>query len=932
MKKVFNKLTKILLVISIMISQLAPSIMVFAEEGVSLKVSVSSDDTTYTDLSNNDNYTFDQSVAIPNYYYKLDGDGFTDTDKYLIKEVVDFYGDWDLETKVSTNSYLRYATGLELNNIISYSNLYDKINNKNGYYEFNISTYKLSDISIGGSTLDTKTQLELDALESQILALDMTNYTKVTSNNFTNTVTNLSSGFVLESIKDDSFIDLNSVEDIYQFDASLNNGFTMKFHYDVASMNDNDVYHINIYSNDVLINAINDSETNTLKLPQDLDVIELVNGIHTYKIQLFDSNDNLINNKTIQINVVNSLINNDLVSYYTLDDTMRNNYNLLIKKLCNYKLITDEEKLLLDDSIKEEMDKYAEELEKEHNDFLFNNNIFSPYNVVVDSFYEINNTKNNVLYGFDGIFNKAGINVPTNVLVGDLKNIVDSSYVVPHMINGTLFENKNVKAKVYDKDGNEVLDTDYIQTGMRLAINYFSIIQEYVLVVKGNIVSDDGMINTEDIREGINLGINASSLDNNYYKAADVNDDKSVDILDITEINYILNNNNGDDSFTLFTNNTVAPVISDSVLVSIESNKDSIRVGDNFEISLIVKGLVNNKINGIEGILNYDKNLIKCNSIDVYKDWFGNINVINDINNGKFMYTGNTEVSTDISILTFKFEALAIGDAKIKIDNLKAALNGYEITLVNTNKETNEISVEILRALSGNANISELSFNKGWLKTAFDKNTLNHTLYVDYRVDSIKLGGVLEDSNAKTDAFKEYNLNNYRTVIPITVVAENGNIKTYTVEVIKVDTRSSNNYLKELKIKDVELTFDKNILEYEFSVLYDVTELDITAIASDDDATVIISGDTKLKVGENEITIKVVAENGKEKEYTLKVTRKEKEKEEEVIEKEEKEDNGSKLLLIILILATICGLIYLVFKDGEDNKKIKGNIKPNIKK
>jgi hypothetical protein len=83
-------------------------------------------------------------------------------------------------------------------------------------------------------------------------------------------------------------------------------------------------------------------------------------------------------------------------------------------------------------------------------------------------------------------------------------------------------------------------------------------------------------------------------------------------------------------------------------------------------------------------------------------------------------------------------------------------------------------------------------------------------------------------------------------------------------------------YLENLEVSAGTLTpaFDRNEPAYTVNVGNDVTEITITAIPSDANATVTGDGTFPLAVGENELTVTVTAEDGTtEKEYVITVTR-----------------------------------------------------------
>lgn len=100
--------------------------------------------------------------------------------------------------------------------------------------------------------------------------------------------------------------------------------------------------------------------------------------------------------------------------------------------------------------------------------------------------------------------------------------------------------------------------------------------------------------------------------------------------------------------------------------------------------------------------------------------------------------------------------------------------------------------------------------------------------------------------------------------------------------------KSSNNLLKSLVVapEGISPAFDPNTERYELTIGSDIEKLNIEAVADDEKAKVSISGNEKLELGKNTITIKVTAEDKSEKTYRIVVT------------KEKKEQLGLKELLI----------------------------------
>lgn len=106
----------------------------------------------------------------------------------------------------------------------------------------------------------------------------------------------------------------------------------------------------------------------------------------------------------------------------------------------------------------------------------------------------------------------------------------------------------------------------------------------------------------------------------------------------------------------------------------------------------------------------------------------------------------------------------------------------------------------------------------------------------------------------------------------------NGGNKTGTTTTPKpTKKKSSNNNLSSLTIEDYNLDkeFKKEVTEYSVVVENDVKKIKINAQLDDSSAKVEGTGEVEVKEGNNKIEIKVTAENGSTRIYTLNVTVKE---------------------------------------------------------
>lgn len=95
------------------------------------------------------------------------------------------------------------------------------------------------------------------------------------------------------------------------------------------------------------------------------------------------------------------------------------------------------------------------------------------------------------------------------------------------------------------------------------------------------------------------------------------------------------------------------------------------------------------------------------------------------------------------------------------------------------------------------------------------------------------------------------------------------------IQILAPKTASSNADLASMKISPSSLTpsFDQGVTEYNTIVDATTTRLVISAIAKDSTATVKIEGNQDFVVGNNDVKVVVLAENGSKKEYLIHVVK-----------------------------------------------------------
>lgn len=166
---------------------------------------------------------------------------------------------------------------------------------------------------------------------------------------------------------------------------------------------------------------------------------------------------------------------------------------------------------------------------------------------------------------------------------------------------------------------------------------------------------------------------------------------------------------------------------------------------------------------------------------------------------------------------------------------------------------------------SKDANLKELKVDAEGMTPEFNKDVTEYYLTVDLSVEEIKVTAMPVSDKAKVTIVGNKNLKEGKNTVTITVKAEDGTIKKYTLSITKVDdVEKANAELKSLEIENYDLypRFKSNIYNYNLNIGENIQELKIIAEAEKENAKVEIEGNSNLKDGENIIKINVTAEDG----------------------------------------------------------------------
>ena len=311
----------------------------------------------------------------------------------------------------------------------------------------------------------------------------------------------------------------------------------------------------------------------------------------------------------------------------------------------------------------------------------------------------------------------------------------------------------------------------------------------------------------------------------------------------------------------------------------------TVNVGDNITISMYISN-VNDAVGGIVSVggnLTFDNEYLEyVSSTGASSPYTFQINT-----NANYIIAGldptlSNGITTKTQVFTFVFKAKKEGTTKVTLTNQK---------LSDTTAKISANVIDKIITIGGNsttkssdANLKSLSVDGYDLSSPFNPDTLSYEVTVPSDVTEVNISGSKSDNGASITGLGKITLTGDETTTSIKVTAEDGTTKTYTIKIKKANKseKSSDATLKLLDVSGYTLSprFNKDVTTYSMKVANNITALKVSALPTDDKATVQITGNSGWKEGVNTITIKVTAEDGTTNTYTVNVTRESSKKEE----------------------------------------------------
>lgn len=245
---------------------------------------------------------------------------------------------------------------------------------------------------------------------------------------------------------------------------------------------------------------------------------------------------------------------------------------------------------------------------------------------------------------------------------------------------------------------------------------------------------------------------------------------------------------------------------------------------------------------------------------------------------------------------TVKLEGTA-NDSKAKVSGLgNITLTGdtttatIKITAEDGTTKTYTVKIEkekeATTTKSNDATLKKLDIGGFTLNPTFKSNINTYSIKVKNNITGLDVTAIPNNDKAKVTISGNKNWKEGTNTVTIKVTAEDGSVNNYIINVERESsnsnknnqtTKSSDNYLKSLTITsshEIKPSFNKNVTSYNITVPYEVDKLNLNAIPNDSKSKVEITGNENFKVGKvNTVEIKVTAEDGSVRLYSLNVTR-----------------------------------------------------------
>jgi len=512
-----------------------------------------------------------------------------------------------------------------------------------------------------------------------------------------------------------------------------------------------------------------------------------------------------------------------------------------------------------------------------------------------DTYKFYSNSKDGILYVYLDLVNTEEKSNTSKTML-DLYTVIDKTYGQSDKITYQLLKNGVDVFAGYDASTATQTVNEYLAgiivdetVVVSLVCDKLNVTYKVLIVADFN---NDGILDEKDLSNIIEQ-VTGTVINDNKEKA-DFNGDGKVDALDVLYLNQIIKNLKWDVNV-----DEVEATLDADTNVIVDSERNIVS-GDEFTIEYVLS-LSENEVSGFSGLLEYDEDVLELVSIKSISDWLGNYNK----ENGKFFYLGEeslsipTDDSTDGDLANGDDSSINAGVALVAEEENQEETNPEVIT------EEHVVLTVKFRALKSGIHTVKIKNNEYF----------NDATYLTLKEKVEPIASVLiEQSDDNTLSYLE--------VAGQVINLEEG-IFEYEINVTNDVTLVDLKYtLSNVAAEVTSLVYPEGLVEGKNAVVITVT----SESGISQDYTIIVNREESKK---EEVVVDVddnyYGDYEKEEEEII-VTPAPEEKPIIDVSEEEKEEKSivSKVVIIVLILSVIGGLVYLIFRD-EDSETKKAN-------
>lgn len=304
------------------------------------------------------------------------------------------------------------------------------------------------------------------------------------------------------------------------------------------------------------------------------------------------------------------------------------------------------------------------------------------------------------------------------------------------------------------------------------------------------------------------------------------------------------------------------------------SGPSTVRAGDTITVSFVLSGT---NLFGASGSLSYDGSQLTLVGVSqsIGGGWVVEFN-----GNNFAAYDNNLNApikgSSTIFTATFKVNNVEAGTGiSVSCQNVKATDGNAD-----ANIGTVTYSATIAAPLSGDNALQSLTVGNATISPAFSPDVTSYSAQVPFSVSQLEISAAANHGSASVSINNPNLAANATTNVYVTVTAENGSTRTYTISVHRAQdpnyVPSDNSKLSGIAVEGFLLSpvFSQDITEYLVWLPYEVESVTISGTAEHHLARVKVEGGNDLVAGaDNEVKVIGVAENGSQTVYTVIVKR-----------------------------------------------------------